>query len=75
MCPTDCIDFESSLQTDIVISKESAALRFFEKQQRVELKNKDKEKVENFIKVEEDVKHEYLTNLLLKLDNDSPSDE
>ena len=46
-----------------------------EKQQRVELKNKDKEKVENFIEVKEDVKHEYLTNLSLKLDNDSPSDE
>ena len=74
-CPTDCIDFESSLLTYIVISKESAALRFVEKQQRVELKNKDKEKVENFIEVKEDVKHEYLTNLSLKLDNDSPSDE
>ena len=74
-CPTDCIDFESSLLTDIVISKESAALRFFEKQQRLEIKNKDKEKVENFIEVEEDVKQEYLTNLLLKLDNDSLSDE
>ena len=58
-----------------MISKESNALRFVEKQQRVELKNKDKEKVENFIEVKEDVKHEYLTNLLLKLDNDSPSDE
>ena len=74
-CPTDCIDFDSSLLTDIAISKESAALRFLEKKQRVELNNEDKEKVENFIEVSEDVKLEYLNNLSLHLDNDNLSDE
>ena len=74
-CPTDCIDFESSSVIDIMISKESAALRFFEKQQRAEKNNADRGKVENFIEVKEEVKHKYLNNLLLELDKDSLRDE